>query len=112
MATYTLQLSSAALSDHMSRLYQRVHTGDGEQQSRLFAHVDGVNRGKILITKETKSTTTARMSYEAILELVDDMLYQAEFSYEDDAAARAMCKRVVASVEKQVARNWSLVIRR
>ena len=112
MATYTLQLSSAALSDHISRLYESVHTGDDEQQNNLWSHVDGADRGSILIIKETKSTTTARMSYEAILELVDDMLYQAEFSYEDDAAARAMCKRVVASVEKQVARNWSLVIRR
>jgi hypothetical protein len=112
MATYTLQLSSAALSDHMSRLYERVHTGDDEQQSQLFTHVDGADHGSILVIKSNKSTTTARMSYEAVLELVDDMEYQAEFSYEDERAAQMMCKRVTASVRKQLARNWGIVIAR
>jgi hypothetical protein len=112
MATYTLQLSSAALSDHISRLYESVHTGDDEQQNNLWSHVDGADRGSILIIKETKSTTTARMSYEAVLELVDDMDYQAEFSYEGERAAQMMCKRVIASVRKQLARNWGIVIAR
>lgn len=100
MTTYTLNISTAALSDHMDRLYD-LH--DHNRTGNEWLHVDGRESGVIEIIKRGDKTTKVGMTRSAIDEFISDMDYQVEVSEDWDVRAyRAQCKRALTSIRKQM----------
>jgi len=95
----TVTISTLAISDHMSRLYD-----EWESDGITYNHVDGAESGFIIIVKRNQKTTKVTMSSDTVREFIADMKYQVEI-YEDCAFERAymaQCKRALASIRKQV----------
>jgi len=108
---YRLQVSTRALDDHVSRLYQRIVV-ERENAKRIYTefyqHIDN-NEAFIMMIKTLKNTATVRVSHAAIMELIDDLAYQAEFN-EDDTSLRKACQHAVRSLRKQMARDHGVVV--
>lgn len=77
----TLRIPSAALLDHMCRLYI------GNYHSEL-------KHAEIEVVKETGKSSIVNITAEAIEELIADLEYQAEFSPWDKAQNRYALKTI------------------
>lgn len=85
-----IRISSAALSDHLSRLY-------GSQDNVHYQHID--NGGSIQVLKTTKTTATISLDEIAINEFIDDLEYQIEFC-EYDIKYKGQCQRALKKLEE------------
>ena len=93
-----LRISTQALQDHESRLYE----SDGSTDT-LKVHVDGFARYTII--KRTKTVTTVEMEKEAISEFLSDADYYDECMEEDMLPVGRMFARAAKSVRKQILRG-------
>lgn len=91
-----LRVSTLAISDHVSRLYdERAPMPDG-----ALPHVDGEDHGTIRILKPGAATDLVAMSAAAVREFIADMDYQVEFS---DGEYRSQCRKALRQVRRQLA---------
>ncbi len=93
-----VKLSTLAISDHMSRLYDE-HNANGN----TVYHIDGSESGVITIINEGKKISTVLMDDNAVREFISDMDYQVEVS--EDSWERAygqQCARALKSIKSQV----------
>lgn len=96
-----VKLSTLAISDHMSRLYDEFNTN-----GKTVYHIDGSESGVITIISEGKKISIVLMDDNAIQEFISDMDYQVEIS--EDSWERAygqQCARALKSMKSQVIRQ-------
>ena len=94
-----LTISTLAISDHMSRLYD-----EWGAKGNTFFHVDGEESGVITVHKEGKKTSNVTMDRNAVIEFLADMAYQVEVTDDpSDRVYRGQCKRAWVAVKKQLA---------
>ena len=83
----TVRIDAYAVSDHLGRLYQNKISDDGWDD-----HIDRPGC-RIRIADGGKATWKIEMTDESVVEFLDDMAYQIEFT--DQPEYRAQCRRAV-----------------
>jgi hypothetical protein len=88
-----IKISSYALLDHLGRLYEPDHDGDG------YKHIDQPG-AYLTVSREGDLTCTVELTAPALQQFIADMEYQCEFAYEgssdsDAVAYRARCRRAL-----------------
>ena len=94
----TIKISSYALWDHLGRLYEPDHDGDG------CKHIDKPG-AYLTVTREGDLTCTIELTAPALQDFIEDMEYQCEFAYEglsdsDAVAYRARCRRALNKLKE------------
>jgi hypothetical protein len=82
-----IRIGASAVSDHLSRLYERGEDG-------RYRHID--NGGTITVINETKNQATIELDKVALSEFINDMDYQVEFT---EGQYRTQCKRALRTLK-------------
>lgn len=93
--TNTVKIGTAALEDHLIRLYE-------SDDWTFHIHIDEPG-AYITVINWGKTTSTIELTDEALEQFIDDMDYQTEFAYDGDsigAAYRARCKRAMNKLKE------------